>query len=422
MKDKYIGRIIDKEVQEHLEFMGAVLIEGPKWCGKTTTSKEFAKGVLSITNESQIKYLYLSLENGAFDFLDDDPPMLIDEWQFVPGIWDAVRVVVDNRGEAGQFILTGSSVPPKDSEPLHSGAGRIARLTMRTMSLFESCESNGKVSLRGLFDPNYKVDGRSDLSVKGLAEAIARGGWPQSLNNKKEISTRIVNQYLKAIINSDVSRASGNNMKSVTVCRILKSIARNISTYASLETIRKDAAGESGTLSMNTLKKYLDAMERIFLIETLPAWNPHLRSKTRLISSSKWHFTDPSIAMSALNASPDALTKEYRTFGLFFESLCVRDLRIYLQPMGGTVSHFRDVNGNEVDLIVELPGKEWGAIEVRLGEKEVESGAKSLIRLRNNIDTDKMRLPSFLMVLTGGQYAVKRPDGVFVVPLGCLRE
>ncbi|MCL2509750.1 MAG: AAA family ATPase, partial [Methanomassiliicoccaceae archaeon] len=186
MKEKYIGRIIDKEVQEHLEFMGAVLIEGPKWCGKTTTSKEFAKSVLSITNENQIKNLNLSLENGVFDFLDEAPPMLIDEWQFVPGIWDAVRVVVDNRGERGQFILTGSSVPPKGSEPLHSGAGRIARLTMRTMSLFESGESNGKVSLRGLFNPDYKVGGRSDLSVNGLAEAIVRGGWPQSLNEKKE--------------------------------------------------------------------------------------------------------------------------------------------------------------------------------------------------------------------------------------------
>jgi len=422
MADEYRERIIDKEVREHLKLMGAILIEGPKWCGKTRTSKEFAKGVLSITNKNQIESLNLLLENGTFDFLDGEPPMLIDEWQLVPGIWDAVRAVVDDRKKRGQFILTGSSVPPKGSEPLHSGAGRIARLTMRTMSLFESGESNGKVSLRELFNPDYKVGGRSDLSVNGLAEAIARGGWPESLNDEEENATRIVNQYLKAIINSDVSRAGDGYKDPETVSRIIDSVARNVSTYAALETIRKDAAGEYGSLSVNTLKKYLDAMQRIFLIENLPAWNPHLRSRTRLITSPKWHFTDPSIPLSALRASSEALTKDYRTFGLFFESLCVRDLRVYLQPIEGTVSHFRDVNGNEADLIVELPGKEWGAIEVKLGGNDIDEGAANLIKLKESIDTEKMRAPSFLMVLTGGQYAAKRQDGVFVVPIGCLRD
>ena len=422
MADKYIARIIDKEVQEHLEFMGAVLIEGPKWCGKTRTSKEFAKSMLSITNKNQISYLNLSLENGIFDFLDEEPPMLIDEWQLVPGIWDAVRVAVDNRGKKGQFILAGSSVPPKDSEPLHSGAGRIARLTMRTMSLFESGESNGKVSLKSLFNPDYKVGGHSDLSVNELATAIARGGWPESLGQEEKNATHIVDQYLKAIVNSDITPAGDGKMNPITVRRIVESVSRNISTYAALETIRKDVAGESETLSVNTLKKYLDALRDVFLLENLPAWNPHLRSKTRLITTPKWHFTDPSIAMSALRASSSALTKDYKMFGLLFESLCVRDLRIYLQSVGGTVSHFRDLNGNEVDLIVELRGKEWGAIEVKLGGKDVDDGARNLLRLKDNIDTEKMRPPSFLMVLTGGQYAVKRPDGVYVVPIGCLRE
>ncbi|MCL2712292.1 MAG: DUF4143 domain-containing protein [Methanomassiliicoccaceae archaeon] len=422
MPEGYRKRIMDKEISDHLELMGAILVEGPKWCGKTRTSKEFNKGILSITNKNQINSLNLLLENGIFNFLDEEPPMLIDEWQLVPGIWDAVRNVVDDRGKRGQFILTGSSVPPKDSEPLHSGAGRIARLTMRTMSLFESGESNGKVSLRGLFDPDYKVNGRSDLSVKGLAAAIARGGWPESLNDKEENATRIVDQYVKAVINSDVSKAGDGNKDPETVKRVIESVARNVSTYASSETIREDVAGASGTFSVNTLKKYLDAMRRIFLIEELPAWNPHMRSRTRLITSSKWHFTDPSIAMSALKASSGALMEDYRTFGLFFESLCVRDLRIYLQPAGGTLSHFRDVNGNEVDLIAELPGKEWGAIEVKLGAKDIEDGAASLIRLKNNIDEEKMKQPSFLMVLTGGQYAMRRPDGVYVVPIGCLGE
>ncbi len=422
MADVYMERIIDGELKEHLEIMGAVLIEGPKWCGKTRTSKEFAKSLLSITNKNQIESLNLLLENGSFDFLDGTPPMLVDEWQLVPGIWDAVRTVVDDRGERGQFILTGSWMPPKNSEPLHSGAGRIGRLTMRTMSLFESKESNGAVSLKKLFDPDYKVSGHSQLSVMDLATAIARGGWPESIKRDGERSAQMVNQYLNAVINSDISEVGEGRKDPVLIRRIIESISRNISTYASLETIRKDVAGKSETLSANTLKGYLEAMQRIFLIENLPAWNPHFRSKTRLITSSKWHFTDPSIAMAALRASPSALLKDYRTFGLLFESLCVRDLRVYLQPLEGTVSHFRDVNGNEVDLIVELPGKEWGAIEVKLGGKDIDEGAANLIRLKNHIDEERMRSPSFLMVLTGGQYAIKRPDGVYVVPIGCLRD
>jgi len=423
MDDKYMERIIDKEIKEYLGLMGAMVIEGPKWCGKTRTSEEFAKSVLPIIGKNQIEAINVLLDKGEFDFLDEEPPMLIDEWQLIPGIWDAVRTVVDNRrGKKGQFILTGSSVPPRGSEPLHSGAGRIARLTMRTMSLFESGESNGKVSLKGLFDSNYKVSGTSRLSIKGLATAIARGGWPKSLMDEGDNVTRIAKQYLKAIIESDVSRAGEGYKDSDTVKRIIESVARNISTYASLETIRKEAAGEYGTLSMNTLKKYLDAMQRIFLIENLPAWNPHLRSKTRLITSPKWHFTDPSIAMSALRASSEALTKDYNTFGLFFESLCVRDLRIYLQSLDGTVSHYRDVNGNEVDLIAELPGGEWGAIEVKLGSNDIKEGIANLIKLKENINSEKMRPPAFLMVLTGGQYALERPEGVLEVPIGCLKD
>ncbi|MCL2786299.1 MAG: DUF4143 domain-containing protein [Methanomassiliicoccaceae archaeon] len=421
MAEKYLSRIIDKDVKEHLEFMGAILIEGPKWCGKTRTSEEFAKSSLKITNTNQIEYLTLMTENGSFGFLKGEPPMLIDEWQHVPGIWDAVRTTVDDRGKKGQFILTGSSVPPRGST-LHSGAGRIAKLTMRTMSLFESGESNGSVSLSGLFDPNYKVDGYSSLSLEDLAAVIARGGWPESLNDTKKNASRIVAQYLKAVINSDMSRIDGTEKDPETTRRIIESIARNVSTYASMETIRKEAVQEGGTLSINTLKNYLDAMQRLFLTESLPAWNPHLRSRTRLITSSKWHFTDPSIVLSALKASSDAILKDYRTFGLIFESMCVRDLRIYSQPLDGTVSHFRDNNDNEVDLIVELPGGEWGAVEVKLGGDDIEEGAANLVKFRKRIDTDKMRPPSFLMVLTAGQFAVKRPDGVLVVPIGCLRD
>lgn len=422
MEDKYIDRIIDKDLKEHLEFMGAVSIEGPKWCGKTRTSEEFAKSKLTITNKNMIERLKMLVDNGVFDFLDMEPPMLIDEWQHVPEIWDAVRVTVDaRRGKKGQFILTGSSVPPKRST-LHSGAGRIATLTMRTMSFFESGESNGKVSLSGLFKKDYVVGGVSKLTIKDLASAIERGGWPESLGLSEKNKTRVISQYLKQTINSDMSRVDDVRRDPETVRRIIESIAMNISTCASMDTVRKEAAGEIGTLSINTFKDYLDAMRRIFLVENVPAWNPHLRSRTRLVESSKWHFTDPSIALSALRASSDALLNDLKTFGYFFESLCVRELRIYAQPLEGTVSHFRDKNGNEVDMIVELPGGDWGAVEVKMGGGHVEEGAKNLLKFKDKIDTDMMKPPSFLMILTAGQYAVKRPDGVIEVPIGCLRN
>ena len=421
MAGEYIPRIIDKDVKEHLEFMGAIQIEGPKWCGKTRTSEEFAKSVLTVTNKDQIDRLSFMVGSGSFDFLDMDPPMLIDEWQYVPGIWDAVRVTVDRRrGKRGQFILTGSSVPPEGST-LHSGAGRIATLTMRTMSLFESGESNGKVSLSGLFSKD-RVSAVSKLSIKDLAAAIARGGWPESLSLSKKNATRTVSQYLEQIIDSDMSRVDGVRRDPETVRRMIESIARNISTCANMETIRKEAAGESGTLSINTFKEYLDAMQRIFLVENVPAWNPHLRSRTRLVTSSKWHFTDPSIALSALRASSGALLEDFETFGYFFESLCVRDLRVYSQPLDGTVSHFRDKNGNEVDLIIRLPGGDWGAVEVKMGGDRIDEGAKNLLKFKDKIDTDMMKPPSFLMVLTAGQFALERPDGVFEVPIGCLKD
>ena len=421
VEDGYIDRIVDKDVKEYLEFTGALLIEGPKWCGKTRTSEEFAKSKLTITNQEMIDRLNMMVNVGIFDFLDMEAPMLIDEWQHVPGIWDAVRVTVDaRRGKSGQFILTGSSVPPKGST-LHSGAGRIATLTMRTMSLFESGESNGNVSLSGLFN-NERIGGVSKLTIKDLAAAIERGGWPESLKHSEKNRTRIISQYLKQTINSDISNVDNTRRDPETIRRMIESIARNISTCASSETIRKEAAGENDTLSINTFKEYLNAMQRIFLVENVPAWNPHLRSRTRLVTSSKWNFTDPSIALSALRASSDALMNDLNTFGYLFESLCVRDLRVYAQPLDGSVSHFRDKNGNEVDLIIELPGGDWGAAEVKMGGTRVEEGAKNLLKFRDKIDTDMMKPPSFLMVLTAGQYAVKRPDGVVEVPIGCLKQ
>jgi predicted AAA+ superfamily ATPase len=422
MTGKYLKRIVDSSVQEYLEFMGAILIEGPKWCGKTRTSMEFAKSELFITNGNQIKSLNTALEIGKFDFLEGDVPKLIDEWQEVPGIWDAVRFEVDRRSKKGQFILTGSSVPPAESTR-HSGAGRIARMIMRPMSLFESGESNGNVSLKDLFDPNIAFESVSTkLTIEGLAGALARGGWPDSLSEPSDKATKVVSGYLDTVIGSDVSRVDGISRNPETARRIVESIARNISTAASMETIRTDVNGIDGKMTDVTLRSYLGAMEKIFLIENLPAWNPHLRSRTKLLTTAKWHFVDPSIALSALEGTKEALLNDFNTFGLLFESLCLRDLRIYSQSLNGSVRYLRNKNGFEVDLIVQLRDGRWGGIEVKLGSTEIDRGAENLLKLNDMVDADNMKAPSFLMVLTAGQYGYKRPDGVLVVPIGSLKD
>ena len=421
MSDEYLERIIDPYIKEHLESMGALLIEGPKWCGKTRTSEEFAKSALYIMSKNQTNALDLAIAGGVRKFLEGDTPRLIDEWQKVPEIWDVIRFEVDRRRKRGQFILTGSSLPPKESV-MHSGAGRIARLTMRTMSLFESGESNGQVSLSDLFNSKHDIDGHSELKVDDLARALTRGGWPESIRDPPDRASRTAYQYVKAIVNADTFDSDNVKRNPVTIRRIIESVSRNISTSASKETIRKDVNGADGKMTDATLNDHIQAMERIFLIENLPAWNPHMRSKARLMKSSKWHFVDPSVAAAALRVSYDALLMDHEAFGLMFESLCVRDLRVYSQPLDGSVSYIGDSNGNEVDLIVEFPGGKWGAIEVKLGEDRADEGAKNLLKLRDNIDTEYTKQPSFLMVLTAGRYAYRRPDGVLVVPIGCLKD
>jgi len=422
MSDGYKKRTVDPYINEYIESMGALLIEGPKWCGKTRTAEEFVKSALYIKGKNQIASLKLAFANDIMDPLDGDTPRLIDEWQMVPEVWDAVRFEVDHRRKRGQFILTGSSTPSKGSVA-HSGAGRIASITMRPMSLFESGESNGRISLKDLFNGEQKIGCSSQLKVDGLARALTRGGWPESIGDHPDRASRIAQQYVKAIVNSDLSDEENDVKRNpIYVKRLIESISRNISTAASKETIRKDINSVDGTMSEVTLTSYIRALEKIFMIENLPAWNPHMRSRTRLMKTPKWHFVDPSIATAALRVTHDALLNDYDAFGLFFESLCIRDLRVYSQPLDGSVSYIGDSNGKEVDMIVELPGGKWGAIEVKLGENRADEGAKNLLRLRDNIDEEYMKQPSFLMVLTGGQLAYKRPDGVLVVPIGCLKD
>ena len=439
---KYLSRIADKVLDSALEAAGAVLIEGPKWCGKTRTAEEKAASALYMQDPDHTASYLKAADTKPSLLLRGNTPRLIDEWQMAPVLWDAVRFAIDQRGECGQFILTGSAVP-LDNTVQHTGTGRISRLLMRPMSLFESLESNGMISLKALFDG--AVDGGnevpaesfSSLTIEALAFALSRGGWPASVDagiadeaiaGEKDSAAspraalRRVYDYVDAVINIDVSRVDDVEKNPARVRALMRSLARNISTTASITTIREDISGGDETISEKTISTYLNALRRIFVVEDLPAWNPAMRSKTALRTSPKRHFADPSIAVAVLRAGPDSLLEDFNTFGLLFESLCIRDLRVYAQAIDGEVFHYRDKNGLEADAIVHLKDGRWGAIEVKMGAKEIEIAAKNLITLRNKINIEKMKEPSFLMVLTGTELGYRRDDGVYIVPIGCLRD
>ena len=421
MKRKYLNRIADKVLNDSLEASGAVLIEGAKWCGKTRTAEEKAASVLLMQDPDYTESYLKAAETKPSLLLRGKTPRLIDEWQMAPVLWDAVRFAVDQRGETGQFILTGSAVP-KDNAVQHTGTGRISRMLMRTMTLFESLESSGDVSLKSLFDGTAEIEGMSSLTIERLAFALTRGGWPASVGEKESIALRRVYDYVDAVINIDVSRVDGVEKSPARVRALMRSLARNVSTMANLTTIRNDIAGDEDTISEKTIASYINALRRIFVVEDLPAWNPAMRSKTALRTSPKRHFTDPSIATAVLRATPDSLLQDFNTFGLLFESLCVRDLRVYAQAIDGEVFHYRDKNGLEADAIVHLKDGRWGAIEVKMGSKEIEAAAESLKSLREKVNLEKMKEPSFLMVLTGTDLAYRRSDGVYIIPIGCLKD
>lgn len=362
--------------------------------------------------------------------LSGNTPRLIDEWQIAPKFWDAVRNEVDKRDEDGQFILTGSAVPPSYDEIFHTGTGRFAWLKLRTMSLWESGDSTGEVSLAKLFatgEKGYFVEGINQIELKHLAYLTCRGGWPKALNKKTEkAALQQAIEYYEAVTNFDISRVDGINRDSELTRRIMRSYARNQGSQATAKTILADIANnESTEVSENTIYNYLKALKKIFVIEDSLAWNPNLRSKSAIRTSDTRYFTDPSIATSALGLGPDDLVNDLQTFGLLFETLCIRDLRVYADALSGTVYHFRDKNGLECDAVIHLRNGKYGLIEIKLGgDKLIEEGANTLNFLADKIDTTKMKAPSFKMVLTGvGQYAYKRQqDGVYVVPIGCLKD
>jgi len=424
--NEYRKRIADRLLEEKLDAMGAVLIEGPKACGKTTTAEQQAKSILYMDDPELMKQNLQLAETNIKRLLQGDTPRLIDEWQIAPQLWDAVRFEADHRQEDGLFMLTGSAVPADDSKIHHTGAGRFAWLTMRPMSLWESGESSGDVSLNEIFFHPEKVDGTNSLKMEDVAFAICRGGWPKSLNKKTpKAALRQVMEYYEAITRSDISRVDGVARDEHRAKRLMRSYARLQGAMAGIPTIVADMkTNEPEEMSDETVVSYVKALKKIFVIEDMPAWNPNLRSKTAIRTSDTRYFVDPSIAIAALGLGPKDLLNDLETMGLFFETLCVRDLRVYADANDGNVFHYRDKNGLECDAVVHLRNGSYGLIEIKLGgETLIEEGAANLISLAEMIDTTKMKKPSFKMVLTAvGQYAYMRTDGVMVVPIGCLKD
>ena len=403
------------------------MIEGPKWCGKTTTAEEMAASKVLLAR-TDVKEQFKSLLEIDMDAaLAGESPMLIDEWQTVPKLWDAVRYVVDYRRKMGQFILTGSAVPDREAEKEreHSGTGRFAWLMMRPMTLFESGESNGTVSLGALFAAPDKLLEKNQLKLQDIAFLICRGGWPMAVGLPEEAALEQAFDYYDAVTKEDVTRVDGVKRASDRVQRLMRAYARHQGTQASVATLREDLkSNDVTTISDDTIASYLDALRKIFVVEDMPAWNPNLRSKTAIRTADTRYFVDPSIATAALGLGPADLMGDLNTMGFFFEALCVRDLRVFAEALGGKVYHYRDKSGLECDAVVHLRNGQYGLVEIKLGGKSlINDGVETLHALVGQIDTARMKAPAFRMVLTAtGEYAYRRPeDGVYVVPLGCLK-
>lgn len=429
MNCEYLPRLADKELEEMLNVIGAVLIVGPKWCGKTTTAERHAKSVLKMQDPDYLKRYLTLAETKPSLLLNGDKPRLIDEWQVAPVLWDAVRSSVDKVKKDGLYILTGSS-SVDFSNVMHSGTGRIAKLKMYPMSLYESHESNGSISLKELFDDmNMDVDGiMSDLSIEKLIEVSCRGGWPNSLNKTSKGGLMISKMYLDNICDTDCSTIDGVKRNPQRMRRILRSYARNISTLATDTAILNDVVANDSNMDIRTLRSYLTALERLYVIEEVSAWCPNIRSASAIRSSNKREFIDPSIAIAALNATPGALLYDLNTFGFIFETLCIRDLKIYSNLLGGEVSYYHDKYGLECDCVLHLADGRYALIEFKLGSKQIEEGAKHLLQLKklieehNLVSSDKIKEPDLLMIITGGEMAYTRLDGVKIIPIGCLKD
>ncbi|MCL2024687.1 MAG: DUF4143 domain-containing protein [Coriobacteriia bacterium] len=422
MNNDYLKRISDEKLALLLRAKGAVLIEGPKWCGKTRSAEELAESVLYMQDPDTSKENILTAQVKPSLLLEGKTPRLLDEWQVAPELWNAVRFAVDKRRAKGQFILTGSVVPTK-TDDMHTGTGRIARMKMRTMSLYETGDSTGEISLGALFDGAKNIEGQSNLTIDEIAFVLNRGGWPEAAKESDEkVALTVAADYLEAVINEDISNVDDVEKNPDRVRALIRSISRNISSEARATTILNDMIANDEALSRATVDQYIDALKKLFVIEDLPAWSAKLRSRTAIRTTAKRHFVDPSIAAAALRATPKRLLSDLKTFGFLFESLCIRDLRVYAESIDGSVFHYRDKSGLEVDAIIQLADGRWGAVEVKLGAGEIEDAAANLLKLQQIVNTEKMNKPSFLMVLTGTKYAFQMKNSVWVVPLACLKN
>lgn len=430
--DNYKPRIADKLLADLLDACGCVLIEGSKWCGKTTTAEQQAKSVVYMADpEDNTRNIQLAKTTPRF-ILKGDTPRLIDEWQVVPTLWDAIRGEVDHRHALGQFIITGSAVPVDRKDIIHTGTGRIAPLLMRPMSLWESGNSSGEVSLESLFNKPEQLMGESKIDIDELAYLVCRGGWPMAMQTStRKAALKQATIYYNGLVgsgdgsDSDISRADGVRRSPERVKLLMRSLSRHQGTQASLDTIYDDMkANDDSSLNTDTISSYISALKKIFTVENMSAWNPALRSKTAIRTSDTHYFVDPSIAVAAMRIGPNDLLNDLETFGLLFETLAIRDLRIYTDALDGNVYHYRDKNNLECDAVIHLENGEYGLVEIKLGgDNLIDSGANSLNKLADKIDTTKMTTPSFLMVLTGvGRYAYRRDDGVYVVPIGSLKN
>lgn len=423
--ENYKNRIVDEVLKKKLKGKGAVLIQGPKWCGKTTTAEQISKSILYMSKPDEKEQNLTMAEINPNLLLQGDVPRLIDEWQIAPKLWDAIRYEIDHRNAEGQFILTGSSVPAKMEDVTHSGTGRFAWLLMRPMSLYESGESTGQVSLSDLFDGTKNIEGINNLDLEKIAYLTCRGGWPRAIFMEEEIALEQAYDYYDAVVNRDISEADGVSRNPERVKNLMRAYARNMGTQASNDTLKNDMiANDSHSLDADTVLAYVNALKKIFVVEEAPAWNPNLRSKTAIRTSDTRYFIDPSIAVASLGIGSKDLLNDLNTFGLLFETLCIRDLRVYAESIKGKVYHYRDANDLECDAVIHLRDGSYGLIEIKLGgDSLVHEGAETLKKLEARIDTTKMKNPSFLLVLTAtGKYAYKREDGVYVVPIGCLKN
>ena len=428
---KYLKRMADTLLAEQLEASGAVLIEGPKWCGKTTTAKQHAASYIELQDPDTRDGYLLAAQTKPSLLLKGATPRLIDEWQEAPVLWDSVRTIVDRRGEVGQFILTGSNSVDK-SKIHHSGTGRISTMEMLPMSLYESEESNGQVSLSALFnDPALEVDGiTSPMQVEDLIFAACRGGWPEALKMQTDkAKLTVARNYIDSVCKRDISHVDGINRDARLTRLILRTYSRNISTLAKKSIMLKDVRANVETCSDNTFDEYIEALEKLFVIDDIDAWSPAIRSASSIRRGPKREFIDPSIAVASLGLTPDILETDLKTFGFIFECMCIRDLKAYSQSLGGTMSYYHDRYDLEADGVLHLDNGKYALLEFKLGSKEIEEGAEHLKEIRDLVRTFnkkekqiQLREPDLLMVITGGSIAYTRPDGVKIIPLACLKD